>query len=205
MTDNVEGRLKRLNDFEGIPFSFRAYATYEVENPKDVEDSIHKLIGIINPDLRAIELLENGRKRTREFYKISPGRAYKIFEKVSHLRGDSHKLNWEKPTLEQEEEEAFVEKINRRSRRWSFRSLEIPIGAELEYLGDREKKCKVFDEVKRVEYDGESCELHELLHKLFGRGGLHPVKYFRYDGEVLVDRLDRMEREKDELKRAMDD
>jgi len=31
--DNVESRLKQLNNSECIPFAFRIYATYEVQEP----------------------------------------------------------------------------------------------------------------------------------------------------------------------------
>ena len=37
--DNVESRLKQLNNSECIPFAFRIYATYEIDD-RPVEDYI---------------------------------------------------------------------------------------------------------------------------------------------------------------------
>ena len=72
--DDVEKRLKELNRSECIPFAFRLYAYYEV--PQRLTDKkLHDLIDMMNPDLRVIEEFD-GKKRTREFYNMSPEKAY---------------------------------------------------------------------------------------------------------------------------------
>lgn len=52
--DNVESRLKQLNNSECIPFAFRIYATYEVEE-RLTDLKLHALIDQLNPNLRSID------------------------------------------------------------------------------------------------------------------------------------------------------
>ena len=52
--DNVESRLNQLNNSECIPFAFRIYATYEVEE-RLTDLKLHELIDQLNPNLRSID------------------------------------------------------------------------------------------------------------------------------------------------------
>ena len=52
--DNVETRLRDLNKSECIPFAFRIYATYEVEE-RLTDLKLHALIDQLNPNLRSID------------------------------------------------------------------------------------------------------------------------------------------------------
>ena len=67
--DNVDSRLKQLNNSECIPFAFRIYATYEVEE-RLTDLKLHALIDQLNPNLRSIDNVD-GKKRIREFYAMS--------------------------------------------------------------------------------------------------------------------------------------
>lgn len=87
--DNIATRLAELNRPANIPLSYRAYAVYEVESPQKVEKQIHSLFDIINEKLHAREILSGGRIREREFFHISPEKAFAVFEAVSKLRGDN--------------------------------------------------------------------------------------------------------------------
>ena len=64
--DNVEARLKQLNNSECIPFAFRVYATYEVEE-RLTDKKLHSLIDQLNPNLRSIDNV-GGKGCVREFY-----------------------------------------------------------------------------------------------------------------------------------------
>ena len=67
---DIEQRLLQLNRSETIPFAFRVYAVYDAVTI--LSDLIlHNLIDQINPDLRVIETFD-GKKRTREFYEMTP-------------------------------------------------------------------------------------------------------------------------------------
>ncbi len=47
----IEDRLKELNTPTNLPLSYRCYAIYEVDDAKDVETDIHKLIDTIDCSL----------------------------------------------------------------------------------------------------------------------------------------------------------
>ena len=76
--DDIDARLNQLNRSECIPFAFRVYATYEVNN-RLVDLKLHDLIDRLNPTLRSIETF-NGKQRKREFYAMSPESAYALLE-----------------------------------------------------------------------------------------------------------------------------
>ena len=94
--DKVESRLKQLNNSECIPFAFRIYATYEVEERlKDLK--LHALIGQLNPDLHSIDNAD-GKKHVREFYAMSPEQAYSILETIAVLGDRKDRLHLYEPT-----------------------------------------------------------------------------------------------------------
>ncbi|MBR6366095.1 MAG: GIY-YIG nuclease family protein [Lachnospiraceae bacterium] len=89
--DDINKRLKELNRSECIPFAFRAYAVYEVnERLKDI--AIHKMIDNINPNLRAIETFD-GKKRKKEFFEMTADDAYGILETIAGLSGTTDRLH----------------------------------------------------------------------------------------------------------------
>lgn len=90
--NDVRERLKELNSPTNIPLSYQCYATYEVENPQEVEQSVHRLIDTVDLNLHARETLSNGKIRQREFFKLSPETAFNILQEVATLRGDVDKL-----------------------------------------------------------------------------------------------------------------
>ena len=101
--DNVENRLKQLNNSECIPFAFRVYATYEVEE-RLTDKKLHSLIDQLNPNLRSIENV-GGKVRVREFYAMSPEQAYSILETIAILGGHRERLKlWEPSAKEQKDQ-----------------------------------------------------------------------------------------------------
>lgn len=113
--DDIAARLKSLNASTSIPLSFRVYAEYHVEKPEEVEQSIHKLIDLVDSDLRAREFDDNARIiREREFFQISVENAYKIFKEVARLRNDSNALVLISPTEEEIEEQEIAQRKQRK-------------------------------------------------------------------------------------------
>ena len=108
--DDINKRLKELNRSECIPFAFRAYAVYEVnERLKDI--AIHNMIDNINPNLRAIETFD-GKKRKKEFYAMTADDAYAILETIAGISGTTdrlHKMTPEGHEIKDEEIAAEVE------------------------------------------------------------------------------------------------
>ena len=61
--NNVEARVKKLNQTECTPFGFRIYAKYKV-NSRLKDKCLHALIDILNPSLLSIDDID-GIFRTR--------------------------------------------------------------------------------------------------------------------------------------------
>ena len=163
--NDIERRLQELNSPPNIPLSYRCYATYEVENPAEVEKRIHSIIDRVDSTLHAREQLDNGRIREREFFKISVETAYGIFKDIAALRGDLDKLKLHAPTLAQSQEQAIAERGNTRSNN-SFKFLNIPVGEEITFLYNNEIIATVYNDRNKISYNGEQYSVSGLAHKL---------------------------------------
>lgn len=197
--NDINRRLQELNSPPNIPLSYRCYATYEVENPLEVEKRIHSLIDRVDDSLHAREQLNNGRIREREFFKISPETAYGIFKDVAALRGDSDKLSLSTPTLDQSQEQEIAEIRTKRSNN-SFGLLEIAVGEEIEFLYDDTIVAKVIDNKNKIEFDGDIYTVTGLAKKLLierfhWNENLHVNgwRFFTKDGLPLSDLRDNID------------
>lgn len=187
--DDIEKRLNELNRSECLPFSFRVYATYEV-NSRLSDLKIHSIIDKLNPNLRSIETFK-GKKRVREFYAMSAEDAYAILEAIAEIHGCIDKLKRIALSDEAAEAEAMAEEIivERRERRspFKFSKCGIAIGAEIVSIEDPSVRCVVVDD-NHVEYNGTRYALSYLAKKILGwkhlpTGPMH----FAYNGECLDD------------------
>jgi hypothetical protein len=198
--NNIDARLAELNSPANIPLSYRAYAIYEVESPQEIEKHIHNLFDIIDENLHARETLSSGRIREREFFRISPERAFAVFKIVSQLRKDESCLKLITPNEEQMEEEQIAEQVVRRPN-FKFSMLQIPIGSELKFIHDESCICRTKDMDNRIEYEGNKYTLSKLAQKfLVERHGWNEgvsvagPRYFTYQGSTLSDLRNMMER-----------
>lgn len=197
--NDIERRLQELNSPPNIPLSYRCYATYEVENPLEVERRIHSLIDRVDDSLHAREQLNNGRVREREFFKISPETANGIFKDIAALMGDANKLKLYTPTLDQSQELELAENKTKRSNN-SFELLNIGVGEEISFLYDDTIIAKVLNKKNQVEFDGIQYSVTGLARKiLFERfdwaENLHVNgwRFFTKDGISLSDLRDNIE------------
>lgn len=199
--NDIEKRLQELNAPTNIPLSFRCYAIYEVENPLEVEKRIHSIIDEVDDSLHAREKLENGRIREREFFKISPETAYRIFRNIAALRNDSENLKLYTPTLIEAQEEEIAESKTKRSNN-SFKLLKIAVGDEIAFLYDENIIAKVSNDKNQVEYGDEqysvtalACKI--LIEKYGWSDNLHVNgwRYFTKNGRTLSDLRDIVENE----------
>lgn len=109
--DDVDKRLKELNRSECIPFAFRLYAYYEV-NERLTDLKIHDMIDKLNPGLRSIDTF-NGKPRKREFYAISKETAYNILDSIAVVSGTKTRLHLcEESELNQDNESEEIDKIS---------------------------------------------------------------------------------------------
>ena len=82
-----------------------------------------------------------------------------------------------------------------RSPNTRFRSLCVPIGAELVFTKDSNITCNVLDDANQVEYGGKAWTISRLVMHLLGWSAANGFSYFSYEGEILWDRRLRLERE----------
>lgn len=107
--DKVEERVNILNRNPGLPYSFRIYATYDV-NERLEDLKIHKIIDKLNPTLRCQEEL-NGKARVREFFTMTAETAYQIFEALAEISGTMDRLHLWKATAEEKAAEENAEEV----------------------------------------------------------------------------------------------
>lgn len=89
--DNLQKRLKELNRSECIPYAFRVYAVYNV-NERLQDLALHNMIDSINPTLRTIDTFD-GKKRKKEFYAMSADDAYNILKTIATVSGTVDRLH----------------------------------------------------------------------------------------------------------------
>lgn len=184
---DVDARLAKLNNNEGIPFAFRKYATYKVAS--DLSDKqVHEIIDNLNPDLRAIDHI-NGRTRKREFYAMPAEDAYNLLLAIAKINGLEH--NCIKCPLNENEKQAeeladeIIKEHAERNEIFSFSKCQIPIGAEIEYVKDNNVKCTVVDD-RKINYNGETMYMTTLAKMLTGKTrGVAGPTFFSYKGKNL--------------------
>ena len=101
--DDVEVRVKQLNNSEAVPFSFHIYATFDVME-RLTDKKLHNFIDTLNPELRSKEKVGD-KIRVREFYHIKPEEIYSAFESMAEVNGTTYRLHLWKETKEEIEEE----------------------------------------------------------------------------------------------------
>lgn len=188
--DDVEKRLNQLNRSECTPFAFRLYATYDVPD-RLADKKLHSLLDMFDANLRAIDEL-NGKKRVKEFYAMSPEKAFHALELIAELTDTTDRLTLHQKTAKEQSDDELANSIRRP--KFSFKALGIKPGEYLEYIHDSKIKVKVLDDDRLVEYQGKECHLSNLAQQLLGKPfRVQGPLYFSYKGEVLTDLRDRLE------------
>lgn len=190
---NIERRLRQLNRSETIPFAFRVYAVYRVEQEL-TDRELHKLIDTLNPDLRTIETFD-GRERVKEFYAMSAEDAYSLLECIAKISGTLNRLQRLTPEGHEILDEQIAMEVRESARRGPLRFSEcgIPVGSELVFVDDAAIRVKVVDD-RHIEYNGETTSVSALAQRL--KGFDHSVQgtlWFTYRGERLTDIRARLE------------
>lgn len=186
-TTNLENRLRQLNRSETLPYSFRAYAIYEV-NHKLTDKRLHALIDKLNPDLRAVETF-NGKKRAREFFEMSAEDAYEILDAIAKISGTEDRLRRVKPSGEEIREEQSAEEAREKARRPPFRFSMVGIspGETLTFKDDSNIIAEVVDD-NHVRVGKVTTSLSASAQEI--KGFDHPVQgtlWWTYRGTTLDD------------------
>lgn len=183
---DIEQRLLQLNRSETIPFAFRVYATYDVVTP--LSDLIlHDLIDGLNPDLRAIETF-NGKKRTREFYEMTPEYAYNILSSIAKLSGTESRLKRIKPEGHEVEDIKMAEEAEKAYRRgpFTFSSVGINPGEIISFVPDLSITATVVDD-KHIRIGETVTSLSGAAKSILHKNALQGPKYWSYNGKILDD------------------
>ena len=183
---DIEQRLLQLNRSETIPFAFRVYATYDVVTP--LSDLIlHDLIDGLNPDLRAIETF-NGKKRTREFYEMTPEYAYNILSSIAKLSGTESRLKRIKPEGHEVEDIKMAEESEKAYRRgpFTFSSVGINPGEIISFVPDLSITATVVDD-KHIRIGETVTSLSGAAKSILHKNALQGPKFWSYNGRILDD------------------
>ena len=183
---DIEQRLLQLNRSETIPFAFRVYATYDVVTP--LSDLIlHDLIDGLTTDLRAIETF-NGKKRTREFYEMTPEYAYNILSSIAKLSGTESRLKRIKPEGHEVEDIKMAEEAEKAYRRgpFTFSSVGINPGEIISFVPDCSITATVVDD-KHIRIGETVTSLSGAAKSILHKNALQGPKFWSYNGRILDD------------------
>ena len=165
---DVEARRKQLST-TALPCDYEVYATYETEGKLE-DKKLHKMIDNLNEDLRVT--------KSREFFIMSPERAYELLESIAVISGTQNKLKRVK----------VIAKNDQKTRRpaINFKKCGIPVGAELEFVDDPSIKVIVKTD-RKVLYNDELTSLSAVAGSIKGVSAIQGPQWFTYNGKLLLD------------------
>lgn len=183
---DVETRMKTLYS-SAVPDPYHCYAWYKVRHKLE-DKTVHKLIDSLSPDLR--------HSANREFYDMSPERAYEILSAVAQISGNDdclvlNPLNDEyfavkKKSVGKKKKNVPV-KVKAIKSALTFKACGIPVGSVLEYTKDTSIKVKTLDEVNKIEYKGKKYSMSGLVKELTGWSSAQGGFYFTYNGKRITE------------------
>ncbi|MFV0642958.1 MAG: GIY-YIG nuclease family protein [Sphingomonadaceae bacterium] len=170
--DDVSARMKQL-DNTSIPMPFELHYAARVNDCAKLERTLHFVFG------------ESRARRSREFFKINPDLAKAIIELVAV---DQIQLTDEEQSIDAAERMEINEARQRREVR-TFRTLNIPNGAELVFLKDSEITCTVTG-ARTVLFRGDemspSAAALKTIHEMgYDWKSVSGMDYWTYRGHKL--------------------
>lgn len=190
---------KRLNDANSstwTPKAFRLYGTYETAG-ENADKILHKLIERLDDELRVSDVVK-GHERKREFFEMSPEKAWAILDDIATISGTKDRL-WknDKWTTDEMLEDASstsddVKTISKATKRFDFEKYGIQLGSTLKFKYDDSIQVRTLID-GNVEYKGEKISLSKLSENLMvertGKRwkGYQGLAYFTYNGVLLTD------------------
>ena len=183
----IEERIKSL-DNTSVPKPFRFHFAVETSKYKEIEKLMHNAFA----DYRVRE--------NREFFEIAPERAVAAL-KISGAK--EIKLSNE---MIDETGGIVPEKVKTHKKRFSFSLVNIPIGTELTFTRDENKKCKVISDCA-VEYEGQEYSISGLADKLLRELGydwkaVQGPAFFEYNERTLYELKKDLENVDEEYREA---
>lgn len=176
-TTNLEQRIRSL-DVTSIPLPFECFYACTVNDANFVEKQLHDAF------------LDHRVRSSREFFELSPERA------VAALRlAEIQNVTPKKDFVDSAEDQQALNQARTRRADFSFKMVNIPVGAELSFARDEFITAKVVDN-KMIELNGEVTSLSSAAQQLLGKPwpAQGPI-YWVYQGETLDERRKRFESE----------
>ena len=179
----IEDRMRSL-DTTGVPLPFECFHASRVDNIDFVETQLH-------------DAFADYRVRTkREFFRVAPERV----QSALLLAQVKDATPFEDAGEDADDKAALDE-----SRTWqppfSFKVVNIPIGAKLQFAKNPEITCSVTGN-KKIFFEGDETSLSTaaltILHRMgFTWRTVQGPRYWLYEGESLAERRRRMEGQDD--------
>ncbi len=195
----VDVRSKEL-DNTAVPLPFEIFATLKTAKYSQVEKLIHKTIDRLT-DLRI--------RQNREFFNVSPQMALSILRDIATTLDDAEIKEYNQISecevcegVEVVEDEISDVSHTKRSR-FKFSLAQVPIGAKLIFLPTKQEVNVASDDM--IEFDGRLYKLSPFVgtfmpdSKRNNSGAYQGAKYFTYNGEVLSERRDKIERKASDI------
>jgi hypothetical protein len=188
----VDVRSKEL-DNTAVPLPFRIFATLKTGKYNIAEKFIHKMIDMVAPDIRI--------RKGREFFNISPMKAYEILKLCSEQYDDSEVEIFDDELLAEiaGQESGDKTKQAERAARLTFEMLGIPVGATLTYYADNSITVTAVDKNSTVRIDDLELSLssaaryiNEKLGTANQSGSYQGGLWFKYKGETLTEMRKRL-------------
>ena len=140
---DVEQRLKELSNSTSVPMPFECLHAAEVDDAAKVEDALHKAFDDYRPN------------KKREFFTIDPQKVIVLLKaiQISDATPATEEILDRITSPEDKAAQIIaIAKSQEHRGRFNFSESDIPLGAELVFMQDETKKCRVVDD-KQVEYE----------------------------------------------------
>ena len=176
-TTNLEQRIRSL-DTTSVPLPFECFYACTVEDANFVEKQLHDAFA------------DNRVRTNREWFEIAPERiasALRIAQIEDVTPGSDY--------VETPDDQKALDKARERRSVFNFEMVKIPVGSTLTFTRDENVTCTVADE-RRVDFNDKNLSITAAAQEALET--TRPVQgplYWEYEGETLVERRLRMERE----------
>ena len=184
----VNVRSKEL-DNTAVPLPFSIFATLKTKKYNAAEKFIHKMIDMVAPDIRI--------RKGREFFNISPHKAYEILCLCAEQYDDSEIEIYDEELLAEVNGEKA--RSTERAARLTFELIGIPVGAELTFYYDSSIVVTVVDRFSTVRIDDLELSLsaaalyiNEKLGTVNQSKAYQGGMWFKYNGETLIETRKRL-------------
>jgi T5orf172 domain len=172
VTDDLKRRMKELYG-SGVPLPYQCYYAATVADKRDVEKRLHKAFD----DYR--------KNKGREFFfQLDPHKVQTILEMIA-----IKEVTPKEDVFFEPDDKKALERVSRYGRRFSFASVNIPIGATLNFVQDENITSIVHSDTSVI-YEGQELSIskaallatHACGYKSSTAAG---PWYWLYNGETL--------------------